>query len=308
MKNGLKVSEQMSLVSLVKTKNDAFEEAILSALSLIDYKFKQNIKNVVIKPNMCYYWDSSTGQTTDPKLIGALISVLRKELSSQIDISIVESDASAMKCNHAFRFLGYEKLAHDCKVKLVNLSEDEYETVKISSNGASMILRIPAIIRRADLRINVPKIKYMDRSGLKITCALKNIYGCNPYPKKFKYHSTLCETIIALNKAMRFDLVLIDGNVVFGNKTKRLGLLMASNDPVAIDAAASKIAGIDPRTIKYLKLASKEGLGNVSYVQKGVPLSYFAERYPCKDAFSKLMHLGYETVLLLKLGKKLGLE
>jgi uncharacterized protein (DUF362 family) len=299
---------QMSLVGLVKIELCDYEKAIISALDLIDYKFKKNVRRVVIKPNMCYYWDSSTGQTTDPKLVGALIDILRKELSSEVDISIVESDASAMKCNHAFRFLGYEKLAQDYEVKLVNLSEDAYDTVKVSSNGVSMILRIPATIKNADLRINIPKIKYMDRSGLKITCALKNLYGCNPYPKKFKYHLNLGETIIALNKAMPFDLVLIDGNVVFGNKAKRLGLLMASTNPVAIDSAAARIAGINPRTIKYLQLASKEGLGQTFYFQKGVPLSYFEERYPRKDAYSKLMHLGYEAVLLLKLGKSLGLE
>ena len=42
-----------------------------------------------------------------------------------MDIAIVESDASAMRCKYAFSMLGYEKLAKEKNVRLVNLSEDE---------------------------------------------------------------------------------------------------------------------------------------------------------------------------------------
>ena len=90
----------MSLVSFVKivqSGHDQLKRAILESLSLIDYTFPRNVENVVIKPNMCYYWDYSTGQTTDPKFVAALIDILRSQIRSDLDISIVESDASAMK-------------------------------------------------------------------------------------------------------------------------------------------------------------------------------------------------------------------
>jgi len=50
---------------------------------------------------------------------------------------------------------------------------------------------------------------------------------------------------------------------------------MASQDPVALDTASSKIAGINPKTIKYLQLAQKEGLGKMAFTTKGEPLEYF---------------------------------
>ena len=106
---------------------------------------------------------------------------------------------------------------------------------------------VPRVIRDADLKINIPKIKYTFEK-IKLTCALKNIFGCNPYPKKFKYHSKIEEAIVALNKAMKFDLCIIDGNIISGAKPRKIGLVMASKDPVAIDAAAAKIAGINPKT------------------------------------------------------------
>lgn len=300
----------MSLVSFVHARKgtiNSMKQAITESLNLIDYSFSKQIRNVVIKPNMCYYWDYSTGQTTDPKFVAALIELLREKISPEIDISIVESDASAMKCKYAFKFLGYEKLSDDYNVKLVNLSEDKSDIVKIRAGDQPFNLMVPLTIRNADLKINIPKIKYT-MEKIKITCALKNIYGCNPYPKKFKFHPKLGETIVALNKAMKFDLCLIDGNIVAGTQARRIGLVMASRDPVAIDTAAAIIAGVNPKSIGYLQLARREGLGSTSFVQKGLPLSYFKALYPKKDATSKLMSQALRFVLQIGLANRLGLE
>jgi len=297
----------LSLVSFVKIGQTQLRQAIQDSLDLINFSFPGNLENVVIKPNMCYYWDYSTGQTTDPRFVGALIDVIRNEVSPNVEISIVESDASAMKCKHIFRMLGYEKLSKDYNVKLINLSEDKYDVAQITVGGQALSLMVPRTIRNAQLKINVTKIKYT-MEEIKITCALKNIFGCNPYPRKFRYHPILGEVIVAANKAMKFDLCLIDGNVVSGIQPRRLGLVMASKDPVAIDAAAAKIAGENPRKIKYLQLAQKEGLGNTSYVPTGVPQSYFNQRYPRKNVKKKLMAQAYNLVKLLGLGQRLGME
>lgn len=274
---------------------------------MIQYEFPTEIKNVVVKPNLCYYWDYSTGQTTDPKFVAALIELIRERISPDPDISIVESDASAMKCKHAFKMLGYEKLSQDYNVKLINLSENKSDIMEVTAGGRSFRLKVPETVRSGDLKINIPKIKYTFEK-IKITCALKNIFGCNPYPKKFRYHSVLEEAIVALNKLMKFDLCLIDGNIVSGVQPRRLGLVMASKDPVAIDVAAAKIAGVNPNRIGYIQLAKREGLGNTSFVGKGVPPGYFKARYPKKDAQEKLMSKAYNLVVRMGLGKRLGLE
>lgn len=297
----------MSVVGLSKIRKGDTKAAITRSLVLISCRFSRGIQSVVIKPNLCYYWDYSTGQTTDPVFVGALIDVLRDNISSDVDISIVESDASAMKCKHAFKFLGYHKLAQDYGVKLINLSNEKSDPVKVTAAGQTFNLMVPRIVQNAQLRVNVTKIKY-SLEKIKITCALKNIFGCNPYPKKFRYHSRLDEAIVAVNKAMKFDLCLVDGNIVAGSQPRRLGLVMASKDPVAVDSAAAKIAGVRPNTVGHIRLARQEGLGDTNFVIKGEPLDYFKERYPRKDAKKKIMSQAYNLVALLKLGKRLGLE
>jgi len=118
----------VSLVSLVRIQRDDFKTALLDSLRLIDYRFPLDAKRIVIKPNMCYYYDFSTVFTPDTKFVGALIEVLRERVSTNPEISIIESDASAMKCKYAFKMLGYEDLARKYSVSLVNLSEEECET------------------------------------------------------------------------------------------------------------------------------------------------------------------------------------
>jgi len=58
----------MSLVSLVKNNSgkEGYINTILEAMELINYSFEKNINNIVIKYNLCYYWDYTTGQITDP--------------------------------------------------------------------------------------------------------------------------------------------------------------------------------------------------------------------------------------------------
>jgi uncharacterized protein (DUF362 family) len=299
----------MSLVGFAKVSNntvDSMRQAILDCLAAINYSFEKEVKNVVIKPNLCYYWDYTTGQTTDPRFTAALIDAIRKKTTVK-EISLVESDASAMKCKHIFKMMGYVKLAEEYNVKLVNLSEDTCEATKVTVNNHPFTVKVPKTIRDADLKINVPKIKYT-MEEIKITCALKNIFGCNPYPKKFQYHPRLGEVIVAVNKAMKFDLCIIDANTVSGIQPRRLGLVMSSKDPVAIDAAAARIAGVRPRSMKYLQLAQKEGLGTTSFTARGISPTYFYQRYPRKNVTKKVMAKAYGLITRLKLGKRIGLE
>lgn len=296
----------MSLVSFVKIKENQFIQAILDSLDLIRYKFAKGIQNVVIKPNMCYYWDHTTGQTTDPNFVAALVNVIRNEVSPDVQFSVVESDASAMKCRYAFKILGYEKMAKRLGITLVNLSKDENKRVGVTVGDHYFHCRVPRTIQNADLRVNVPKIKYM--ANIKITCALKNIYGCNPYPNKFRYHPKLDETIVALNKVMKFDLCIVDGNIVSGIHPCKLGFVMASQDPVALDVAASKIAGLNPRKIKHIMLASQEGLGSTSFIPKGIALDYFRARYPTLGKRSEIMGLARKLISALRMSQRLGLS
>ena len=190
----------------------------------------------------------------------------------------MESDASAMRCKYVFRMLGYDEMVKEKDARLVNLSEEKSRVVKIKIGGEHFKFYIPELFYETDLIVvNVPKIKYMNM--VKITCALKNMFGCNAFQRKFIYHKALNEAIVGINKLIKTNLVVVDGLIVSGKYTKRLNLVMSSVNPVAVDAAASKIMGIEPKSVKQIVLAMQHGLGSMNFSPVG-DFSYAEKEFP----------------------------
>jgi uncharacterized protein (DUF362 family) len=276
------------VVSLVRThgfEERDIKEAIEKALDLIDFKPKVSVKSVDIKVNLCYYWHASTGYTTDPRVVSGIIDCLRDIYGNNIKIRLVEADGTAMRTKYAFLMLGYEELAKRKNVELFNLSRDEIREERVRVYGREIAFRIPQSLLKSDLFINVPKLKIMRET--KITCALKNIYGCIAYPRKIVYHPILNEAIVGINKILHPDLTIVDGIVALGRFPIKLGLIMASKDPFSIDWVASKIMGFNPSKIKFLKIAMKEKLGNLTGIKiRGEEILSFQKMFPKENFFS----------------------
>ena len=93
-----------SVVSLVRAKRSAEDiiDVVSEAFNLINFEPNASVKSVAIKPNLCYYWDSETGYTTDPRVVAGIIDYVRERCGKDADIKVVESDASAMRIKYAF--------------------------------------------------------------------------------------------------------------------------------------------------------------------------------------------------------------
>jgi uncharacterized protein (DUF362 family) len=80
---------------------------------------------------------------------------------------------------------------------------------------------------------------------------------------------------------------------------------MASRDPVAMDTAAATILGVNPKSVDYIVIAEKEGIGQTSFTAEGMNPNYFKDRYPKKSLTDKAIFLGYKLVCALGLYKRL---
>jgi len=249
-------------VSIVRTSEQAQEinSSITKSLDLIGFQLSKTVKSVVIKPNLCYYWDASTGYTTDPRIVSGIIDYVREKCGEDVEIKVAEADASAMRTKHVFPVLGYDKLAKEKKVELFNLCDDVLVDKTVHVNGRDISFKVPNVLLKSDLFINVPKLKIMRIT--KITCAMKNIFGCNGFPKKLVYHKFLNEAIVGINKVLHPHLTVVDGLVGLGRNPIKLNVVMASTDTFSIDWVASQIAGYSPSRVKFLKLAMNEKLGD----------------------------------------------
>lgn len=278
-------NETRRLVSLVDaSKCNMLTEAVERALELIHFDFGKEIRKVAIKPNLCYYWKSTTGETTDPNLVEAIIDILRMRCNAE-EIFVVESDATAMRAKYAFKALGYEKLATRKRIKLLNLCENDSLSVPNVASSISKEIRIPKILTEVDLFVSVPKLKLHSLTGL--TCALKNQFGCIPLRRKVVFHNRLKEVIAFVNKLIPPDLFVVDGIIAGGKTPKKLDLIMAGSDPVAVDCVAAEISGLSARRIKHIAESEKIGVGSTSFQCVGDDIRSFAKKFPRKGFVSR---------------------
>lgn len=265
--------------------NKDINNAVQRAFDLLDFNFSDKIEKVVIKPNLCYYWDYSTGETTDPRVVSAVIDRVRSQAGKDVSIFVAEADASAMKTKYSFKVLGYEKLSQAKDVKLVNLSDGDIVDVKVKVRDKEFVLPINKFLLKADLTINVPKLKTHNVAG--ITCALKNIFGAIAKPRKYVYHNMLSHVIVGANKIVRSDISVVDGIIARGSGPKKLGVIVAGDNPVATDFVAAEIMGFNPKEIQYLSVAEKEiGNGNdIDLIEDYTKLTEIRNHFPSYNYF-----------------------
>jgi uncharacterized protein (DUF362 family) len=284
-------------VGLTKVTDDNLSTHVARSFDLINFKIDRKVESIIIKPNLCYYWDSFTGYTTDPRLVASIIDVLREKYGlDKVNIKIAEADASAMRTSHAFKMLGYERLAEEKHVTLTNLSAERTTTKKVSIMGKEISYEVPESLLSADLFVNVPKMKIM--SATILTCALKNIFGCIATPRKLAYHPILEEAIVGINTILKPHLTIVDGMIALSHFPVKMNLLVSGLSPFSVDWTVAKIMGYNPNRIRFLRLARQERLGDPDEMQIiGEKLTDFKNKFPHVNAF----RLKWQNKLQLKL-------
>lgn len=247
-----------------RVEGDSYEDTRKMIWSVMERAWPASAepRSILIKPNLCYYWDSSTGQTVGAQTTSHIIDYLREKLDSKPLITIGEADASAMKTKHAFRMLGYDAMAREKNVKLTNLSDPPTTRVNAMVGGTRYDFSVSDCLLQSDMILNLSKLKYHRTPGL--TCSLKNMFGAIAKPHKFSYHRQLDRIIVAINKTLSDlpMLCVVDGLVALGKYPLKIGTILAGTNALEVDSVAARIMGVRPQSIGHLNLAQKEGLGH----------------------------------------------
>jgi len=119
--------------------------------------------------------------------------------------------------------------------------------------------------------VNLPKFK---THGLtRMTCAVKNLFGCVPGILKSEYHVKLPDAfqfsrmLVDLNGLLQPRLHVLDGILAMegngprGGRPKPMHVLMLSADPVALDATAARLIDLNPEFIPTVVFGREQGLG-----------------------------------------------
>ncbi|MEM2136113.1 MAG: DUF362 domain-containing protein [Candidatus Jordarchaeaceae archaeon] len=241
---------------VIVVRGDDPEKMVTAGLAELDIKIPQ--RKIVVKPNLIANKPYPT--TTSPKTVEAIIKYLKK-YNKEI---IIAEGAGWADTNQAYRDRGYQQLAEKYEVKLVDLNSDQYEKVR---NSKALVLKeheFPLTLKDCYL-VSAAVLKVHGEAG--VTLSLKNMLGATIGGNKGRFHSKgIHQSIVDINLYKAPDLAIIDGiegNIrgELGGETKKFNVMIFSQDPVAADAVGAKILGVDPLSVKHLKLAQEKGLG-----------------------------------------------
>ncbi len=274
-------------------------ERMLTEIGGLDDLVKPGAR-VGIKANLTggTWWDAEGKPpatelfATHPAVVGALGELLLDLGAAKLTIM----DGLGDEAN--FLRWGYAEMAKPLGAKLLDLCQpDPYPGFKLFPAGPKSYIYkeflLNAALDELDIFISVAKMKVHSIAG--VTLSMKNLIGLTPISQYRKseeendrsalhgtadFDTRLPRVIVDLNRARRIDFALIDGVITAeggagpwdaGLSQIRLGLLVASKDPVAADAVAAALMGFDPaakggtapfvHSDNHLALAHESNLG-----------------------------------------------
>ena len=241
-------------VGLARNPREALANALKKLSSPLP--LSGTVKHIVIKPSI--YDPASLGNTTW-ELTRALVRTFR----SAADVLVVESDNPVRTAEEAFQRFGYPEHLEDLQVQLVNLSALPRKTISAPGHAFSEY-SLPAILFDDAILINAPTLKPDPR--VVVGGAVKNLFGLLPEANKTVYHERLTDVLLDLLSIVRPHLTVMDlTDVVVDAQGRmvahRVGGLLVSTDPVAVDSIAAALLDIDPLNIDLFRRAHNLGLG-----------------------------------------------
>jgi len=249
----------MSRVATVKFTD--YRSSIAKALDLVgagDQLPQQGL--IIIKPNLTN--SSPPPVTTSVEAAEAVYDYCKTR--TKAEIAIGDGCGSGVTAD-VFAGLGYTALSEKCGIRLIDFNDGE--TILLKDRNALQLkqFHMPTVVRGAFV-ISLPVLK--DHSFTGTTIAMKNMFGIAPGKfysggwNKAKLHSPSTDkSVVDICRYKKPDLSVVDASVALSGMhlsgtPNKLGLILASFDPVAVDTVGSKLMGHDPKKLPYLTLSN----------------------------------------------------
>jgi uncharacterized protein (DUF362 family) len=261
-------SSNQAMPDLVAVKNGEpaalFDAAIKAAGGM--RRFVKKGQTVVVKPNIGWDREPEAAANTNPELVNQIIQHCMNAGAKKVYVF----DNSCDYGPNCYKTSGIQNAAKTAGATIVPANHERYyQEVKIPNAKKLTNTKVHELILESDVYINVPVLKHHSSSSL--TLAMKNQMGV--VWDRGAYHSRdlhRCITDFCLYR--KPDLNIMDAyRITLRNGPQRAGNddvvlkknLLLSTDIVAIDAAAARIFGTDPKNINYIYYGHQEGIGNM---------------------------------------------
>ena len=258
-------------------------------------------KRVLLKPNLVEF-DPTGVINTHPAVVEAAVNAF-KTLGAR-EVIVAEGPGHRRDNEYLLGASGLYDVIREHHVRYIDLNTDDVRLTKLKSRFTQFEqLYLPETLYNADLLVSMPKLKTHHWAG--VTLSLKNMFGVVPgsiygWPKNALHWAGIVGSILDINSSLplpRFAIVDgvvgMEGNGPLQGQERKSGVLIFGNDLVAVDATAARLMKIEPRKVKYLKIAG-EFLGNLGYEQIeqiGENLQPYQQDFRVIDNFAYLKEL-----------------
>jgi uncharacterized protein (DUF362 family)/ferredoxin len=223
--------------------------------------------HILIKPNLNSNMNALTGNTTDLRLLAAVVEFLKER--GYRNIIIGEGTNSGFYRNKisVIERLGIDKLAQFYGIFVKDLNYSDPVEIEFESGVKASVAKE---CMEADLFINMPKLKTHFEAGMSV--CLKNLMGCLVgQENKKKTHQSLAANIIHINQNIKPHLHIVDAMISMEGLGPTRGIpirtdmILVGEDPYMIDLMCARVASIDYRKVSPLLEAEKRGIINRRY-------------------------------------------
>lgn len=251
---------------------------------------------ILLKPNLNANMNALTGNTTDLRILAALLGLLKDR--GHTNLQVGEGTNSGFYRNNisVITRLRVDALCAHFGAQAYDFNQAAPVDVPFESGIVAQAARPAA---QAALFINLPKLK--THFEMTMSVCLKNLMGCLiGQENKKKTHQSLAKNIVNLNQALKPHLHIVDALICMEGlgptrgTPLRLDTLIAGRDPYLIDLVCAGIAGFDHASIPTLAEAQRRGLLTPAHHQAAARLTPrlldrpFAP--PKANAFASFIH------------------
>lgn len=264
------------------------EKAMRKGIDLIGgiEQFVTAGEKILLKPNVLVGSAPEKCVCTHPSGLRAAAVVFR-EAGAVLSCG----DSSAVGgCALNMRLAGLKTVTDELGIPLANFSAGQ-----VIHHPAALLYHqftIAEGVLAANGLVSLCKLKTHQLT--RMTGAVKNQFGCIPGMRKAQQHSRLpnaydfATMLVDINTLLKPRLYIMDaimameGNGPRGGDPRKLGILLISNDPIALDATACRLIDLNPEFVPTMKPGEKAGLG--TYHMENIEiLGVDIEQYICRD-------------------------
>jgi uncharacterized protein (DUF362 family)/Pyruvate/2-oxoacid:ferredoxin oxidoreductase delta subunit len=258
-------------VSIVRCPDYSDKSVLTAVKEAVDLlggleAFIERGNRVLLKPNLLVAKTPEKAVTTHPSVVKAVIQLVRDAGGVPMVGDSPAIEGLAKVASKA----GISDVVREMNCGLVDF--DDGVEVKGTHQGVFTRLEVARAVMDSDHLINLPKLKTHGMTTM--TLSVKNLFGCIPGTKKIQWHLRagvnrhyFAHMLVDIYGIIRPRLNLVDavvgmeGEGPSGGNPRKIGLIFAGSDGIAVDAAICKVLGLPPQNLLTNRIASELGLG-----------------------------------------------